>query len=264
MEEKTIVQRIKELCDERKISIANLEKEVELSNGLVSRWDRNSPSVDKIAAVAKYLNTSIDYLVGMTDKNTQPSLKDQFVIEIIKRTNLGKLNWIQFDTIPFELTNSIKDVCILDLKFDCKIFEERTYFFEFNSNMIVLTNVFAESLVRNEILLFTVFGGKVNAQRNNITLTYHKQKLLKTLYDGVVKFYNNKTLITKENRLIQSFLYEDTAIEQIYYNKILNEYMKFSDTPLYKKYVDPVMEEDKYKKKFIKIDANIKNNGAEE
>lgn len=64
----TIVERIKKLCESRKITIAELERRTDLKNSTIYRWDTNKPSIDKIQKVADYFDVSIDYLLGRNDE----------------------------------------------------------------------------------------------------------------------------------------------------------------------------------------------------
>lgn len=57
-------EKIKELCKSRKITIADLEQAAGLGTRTIYRWDINSPSFDKVAAVADQLKVSIDELAG--------------------------------------------------------------------------------------------------------------------------------------------------------------------------------------------------------
>lgn len=59
-----IVERIETLCNIKGLSIAALERAVDLSNGSIRRWLINKPSVDKLTKVADYFNVSVDYLLG--------------------------------------------------------------------------------------------------------------------------------------------------------------------------------------------------------
>lgn len=59
-----ILKRISQLCKERGISIARLERETGISNGTIGRWDVSSPSVNNLAAVANYFGVSIDSFVN--------------------------------------------------------------------------------------------------------------------------------------------------------------------------------------------------------
>lgn len=55
--------KIKALCDTKKISIAALEKEVGLSNGTISKWKSSSPTVDSLKLVADYFKKPVDYFL---------------------------------------------------------------------------------------------------------------------------------------------------------------------------------------------------------
>ena len=58
-----MVEKIKDLCKDRNLSIAALERECELSNGTVCKWDDMRPSVDRIAKVARYFDKPIEYFL---------------------------------------------------------------------------------------------------------------------------------------------------------------------------------------------------------
>lgn len=53
---------IQELCRQRGITIAELERRANLGNGTIRRWSDTYPSVDKVDRVAKILNTTIEYI----------------------------------------------------------------------------------------------------------------------------------------------------------------------------------------------------------
>lgn len=63
-----LVERIKRLCDSKKTSFAEVEREVGISNGQIRRWDTSSPKTENIQKVADYFNVSVDYLLGRTDE----------------------------------------------------------------------------------------------------------------------------------------------------------------------------------------------------
>ncbi|MDA2567073.1 helix-turn-helix transcriptional regulator [Bacillus cereus] len=64
----TVVDRIKKLCDEQKITIAELERRIQLSNGQIRKWSNQTPGIDKVQKVADYFKVSTDYLLGRTKK----------------------------------------------------------------------------------------------------------------------------------------------------------------------------------------------------
>lgn len=59
----TLYERIEQTARERKISITNLEKAVELSNGAIGKWKYSTPKADKLYIVAKYLGKSVEYFL---------------------------------------------------------------------------------------------------------------------------------------------------------------------------------------------------------
>lgn len=62
----SIYQRIKDLANEKNISIRELEKQLGFSNGAVNKWEIKAPS-DKLEAVADYFGVTVDYLLGKTN-----------------------------------------------------------------------------------------------------------------------------------------------------------------------------------------------------
>lgn len=64
-----LVGRIKSLCDEKKLTFAELERLTGISNGQIRRWENSSPKVDNVQKVADYFNVSLDYLLGRADNH---------------------------------------------------------------------------------------------------------------------------------------------------------------------------------------------------
>lgn len=64
----SIVDTIKRLCNEQKITIAELERRIQLSNGQIRKWSNQTPGIDKVQKVADYFNVPTDYLLGRTKK----------------------------------------------------------------------------------------------------------------------------------------------------------------------------------------------------
>ncbi|MFL2028126.1 helix-turn-helix domain-containing protein [Loigolactobacillus zhaoyuanensis] len=103
----TIYQRIKELANEKNISIRELESELKFSNGTMSKWKESATS-EKLQTVADYFNVTVDYLLGNKknsnlNKPKEVDIDDEHVIlryqgkqipdedmEIIKRLLRGK------------------------------------------------------------------------------------------------------------------------------------------------------------------------------
>ena len=63
-----IYQKIKKLAKEEGISIASLEKKLNIGNGTIRRWNEASPTLENISKIAKYFDISIDYFVEWEDE----------------------------------------------------------------------------------------------------------------------------------------------------------------------------------------------------
>ncbi|GED64311.1 helix-turn-helix domain-containing protein [Lysinibacillus fusiformis] len=73
----SLVRRIKLLSDERKVTFAEVEREIGISNGQIRRWDNVSPKSETLQKVADYFDVSTDYLLGRTDKKRYYDLTDK-------------------------------------------------------------------------------------------------------------------------------------------------------------------------------------------
>lgn len=60
---------IKELVKQRFMTVAQLERTLDLSNGSISKWSKSKPNSEPLEKVADYLNVSTDYLLGRTDNS---------------------------------------------------------------------------------------------------------------------------------------------------------------------------------------------------
>ena len=58
-----IVDKIRKLCADNRISLAALEREVGLGNGVIARWGEMNPRVDRLKAVADFFGCTVDELL---------------------------------------------------------------------------------------------------------------------------------------------------------------------------------------------------------
>lgn len=58
-----LLDKIRALCAERKVGIADLEASALLGKNTVYRWDRAYPSADKLKRVADYFGVTVDELL---------------------------------------------------------------------------------------------------------------------------------------------------------------------------------------------------------
>lgn len=85
-----LVKNIKNRCLKLGINISQLEEDLNFSSGLISRWVRMSPSIEKIADVADYLHMSIDDLVGRNESEKS----DTFIEKLCELVIEKEIRWM--------------------------------------------------------------------------------------------------------------------------------------------------------------------------
>ncbi|MGC6768617.1 helix-turn-helix domain-containing protein [Enterococcus sp. LJL128] len=89
----SLTNRIKELADRRKVTFAELERSVGISNGQIRRWDASSPKIDNLQKVADYFHVSTDYLLGRSEfSSSETDLEDTLSSQIMFRMNTDGLS----------------------------------------------------------------------------------------------------------------------------------------------------------------------------
>lgn len=69
-----MVDKIRRLCKAQGKSLFSLEQECGFGNGVINKWDKNSPSVAKVVAVADALGVPVSYLIE--EKKEKPTPED--------------------------------------------------------------------------------------------------------------------------------------------------------------------------------------------
>ncbi len=59
----SMLVNIQVLCKEHGISVPSLEKELGFGKGSIYKWDKNSPSIDKLQKVADYFEVSVERIL---------------------------------------------------------------------------------------------------------------------------------------------------------------------------------------------------------
>lgn len=75
----SLKERIKQLANDRGISLPTLEAELGFGNSTIVKWDKSTPNAEKLNAVAKYFGVSMDYLLNgteLTEKDNKDIAKD--------------------------------------------------------------------------------------------------------------------------------------------------------------------------------------------
>ncbi|MES1049938.1 helix-turn-helix transcriptional regulator [Bacillus thuringiensis] len=64
----TLFERVKDLAANQGLSIAELERKLNLSPNTLYKLKTQKPSIDRVETIAEYFNVSLDYLLGRTQK----------------------------------------------------------------------------------------------------------------------------------------------------------------------------------------------------
>ena len=64
----SLYDRVYAIAKEKDLAISKIERECNLSNATIRRWTTQNPSLDSVQRVAHYLNISIDYLAGDSER----------------------------------------------------------------------------------------------------------------------------------------------------------------------------------------------------
>lgn len=110
--------RLKNVCDLRNIALNTVVRATLPSNGVVENWKKGgSPRADAVLKIAKYLNTSSDYLLGLVD-DPDPIEQSIFKLDdteqaLIERLRLAEptiknaIITMAFSVLPVQNRNAI-------------------------------------------------------------------------------------------------------------------------------------------------------------
>lgn len=186
MDNELLVKTIRELCQSKGIAISQLETDLEFGAGLISRWTKSSPSIDKIVDIANYFHVSLDDVVGC-----QNTINDKFLEKLITQTRNKVIKWNKYNNAnegqPKNYSNSL-DYDDFSNQYDymkyCERYKEKLYFVKINNSFILIFGCYEYQNIINpsEIKLFIQPGD--NADLIEQSYDYEQLKILwlKILY----------------------------------------------------------------------------------
>lgn len=60
----SVYAAIKGIANERKISVYKIERDLQLTNGVISHWDKSMPRADSLQSVADYLGVTSSFILN--------------------------------------------------------------------------------------------------------------------------------------------------------------------------------------------------------
>lgn len=107
-----IYNTIKDVAANQGISIYRIEKDLEFPNGLISKWNKSTPSASNLAKVAKYLGVTTEKLLGNGQKGERMK---ETINEFLKfRSQFTKREWFEINQVVESRLNEKADQLKLD------------------------------------------------------------------------------------------------------------------------------------------------------
>lgn len=60
----SVYTAIKGIANERKISVYKIERDLQLTNGVISHWNKSMPRADSLQSVADYLGVTSSFILN--------------------------------------------------------------------------------------------------------------------------------------------------------------------------------------------------------
>jgi transcriptional regulator with XRE-family HTH domain len=194
MDNELLVKSIREICKSNNITPSQLEAELGFGAGLISRWTKSSPSLDKIVDIADYFNVSIDELIGRNQK-TSESNNFQFVYSLIQMTKNGYVKW-KNSCLMCDINENYKT--IIDIDYSIKNFNDYprdnrridSFVLEYDNGFITLES----SIIINHNSIQQYDGQLFIQPDENTEPVYQEcdQTQLLELYKTIKRSYGNK------------------------------------------------------------------------
>jgi len=73
IQKSVLATRLRQLREEKRLSQTDLAKEIHISNTTLSDYERgkSAPDYEKLKILAKYYNTTVDYLIGSSNTRNE-------------------------------------------------------------------------------------------------------------------------------------------------------------------------------------------------
>lgn len=67
----SLYSAVKSVAKEKHKSIYQIERDLKMSNGMISKWDRSMPRADSLQDVADYLGVTTQFLFKLARENKE-------------------------------------------------------------------------------------------------------------------------------------------------------------------------------------------------
>lgn len=81
----SIVDRIREEGEKYNLTIASIERKLDISNGTIRKWENGKPSSESLYKVSKLLNCTMEYLLTGINEPSQLSPEEMEWLNLYKQ-----------------------------------------------------------------------------------------------------------------------------------------------------------------------------------
>lgn len=193
MDNAQLVENIKNLCNKNNITTSQLEKALNLSNGLISRWKDKTPTLERLLDIAQFFDVTIDSLIG-TSTESEVDNKVTYLIRVLyQQTRNLKIKWnvLDINNPPINFTKIIYET-INNTQYDY-------YYTVFENGCFLIGTSYQDS--NNKLVLYVIPDS--NSLPQIICSDYNQiSKLFELVSNDLKKELNEM----KTNKFINSFL----------------------------------------------------------
>lgn len=188
-----IVNNIKKLCVQNNISISQLEKIINISPGLISRWKDKTPTLDRLIDISNFFNVTIDTLINGEDSSKTDGRIPLLIRTLYQKTQNIEIDWevLDVDNPPIQFTKLVYDN-LSNKKCDY-------YYTVYENGCFILSKSYTDSY--NKVVLYVIPDSDSLLQ--SICNNYEQlHDLFNLVSNNLRKELNNM----KANKFISSFL----------------------------------------------------------
>lgn len=92
MDNQKFAANVRAICKAKGLSVSQVENDLGWSAGLISRWNKACPSIEKVAELIAYLGVTFEELLG-DSQNVGQASSTQVVEKLVEQARKGAANW---------------------------------------------------------------------------------------------------------------------------------------------------------------------------
>jgi len=141
MDKEILIQNIKYLCDKNNISVSQLEKDLSISQGLITRLKKSYPSIETVFDIAQYFKVDLTELI--TQYLNDKPLINEFIDKLTERTKNNLIHWeVVIDNEIIDEFNNKKEI---SRAFDNQ--EPEYYQSDFKQEILIYSALYNDNII---------------------------------------------------------------------------------------------------------------------